>query len=109
MSFVGMVASLAAGTARANAQVTEKSTVTLRQPFGITLSQISSWAREMYLHAIPCFDPRDTSQRLDDPLTWTPTINPALIRASLALVLVPLETIDWKGVARIADRCEAPA
>ena len=63
----------------------------------------------MQRDAIPCFDPRDTSQRLDKPLTWTPTINPALIRASMALDLVPMETIDWKGVARIADLCEAPA
>ena len=59
--------------------------------------------------AIPCFDPRDASQRLDEPQTWRPSINPGLMRATLALDLVPMETIDWKGVARIADLCEPPA
>ena len=60
----------------------------------------------MQRSAIPCFDPRDPSQRLDEPSTWKPSRNPALIRATLALDLVPMERIDWYLVAMTADLCE---
>ena len=56
--------------------------------------------------AIPCFDPRDPSQRLDQPRTWKPSSNPVLMRATLALDLVPMESIDWYQVAKTADLCE---
>lgn len=63
---------------------------------------------EMERDAIPCFDPRDLSQRANEPVTWKPTINPALIWATLTLDLAPTKPIDWKNVARTADLCEAP-
>lgn len=63
----------------------------------------------MQRDAVPCFDPRDTSQRLEDPRTWTPSINPALIRATLALDLAPTQPIDWNEVAKVAELCEAPS
>ena len=56
--------------------------------------------------AIPCFDPRDPSQRADQPRTWQPSTNPALVRATLALDLAPMESIDWYQVAKSADLCE---
>jgi hypothetical protein len=55
---------------------------------------------------IPCFDPRDPSQRVDQPRTWKPSTNPALVRATLALDLAPMESIDWYQVARTAHLCE---
>jgi hypothetical protein len=66
----------------------------------------SEWICAMQRTAIPCFDPRDPSQRLDQPRTWKPSSNPVLMRATLALDLVPMESIDWYQVAKTADLCE---
>jgi hypothetical protein len=60
----------------------------------------------MHRTAIPCFDPRDSSQRLDQPRTWKSSSNPALVRATLALDLAPMQSIDWYQVAKSADICE---
>ena len=56
--------------------------------------------------AILCFDPRDPTQRLGQRWTWMPSTNPTLIRATLALDLMPMEGIDWYQVAKTADLCE---
>ena len=64
--------------------------------------------RQMQRTQMPCFDPRDPSQLLEVPKTWKPTDNLALVRATLALELVPNKTVDWRQVATIADFCDPP-
>jgi hypothetical protein len=51
---------------------------------------------------VKCFDPRDKTQRLDDPTTWKPTDNPALI---LAHGLTNAEA-NWDWVVEQADYCD---
>jgi tetratricopeptide (TPR) repeat protein len=49
-------------------------------------------------------DHRPVGPDVDD-IAGAPT-NPALVRATLALDLAPMESIDWYQVAKAADLCE---
>jgi hypothetical protein len=60
---------------------------------------------------IPCFDPRDPSQSVDDSATWRPTDSAVLITATMLLTGPDegLHSVSWEKVAALADLCDAAA
>ncbi len=55
--------------------------------------------------SIVAYDPRDPSQHPDQPLTWKPTSNAALIRAFFTPTRLR-HLIDWQVIARRANHCD---